>query len=146
MNERTADGIIKWCKKKSGNPAPLLDDKEKLADIAGNSRFSVVGFFKGEAAGEAYDEFKKAATEDGRNEYFAVTDTALAKEHKVSKFPAIVFFRNFEEPRIDYSGKFESTAIREAAQAQSIRTVIEFTQENGEEIFANDLVKVRKHD
>jgi protein disulfide-isomerase A1 len=142
MNERTADGIVKWCKKKSGNPAPVLDDKEKLSGIVDNSRFVAVGFFKGETKGAAYDAFKKAAMEDGRNEYYTVTDASLAKEHKVSKFPAIVFFRNFEEPRIDYSGKFESEAIREAAQAQSIRTVIEFTQENGEEIFANELVKV----
>jgi len=142
MNERTADGIIKWCKKKSGNPAPMVEDKEKLSDIVDNSRFAAVGFFQGEAAGEAYDAFKKAATEDGKNEYYTVTDAALAKENKVHKFPAIVFFRNFEEKRIDHTGKFTSEAILEAAKANSMRTVIEFNQENGEEIFANDLVKV----
>jgi len=143
MNERNADGIIKWCKKKSGNPAPLIDTKDKLKDLVDNKRFSVVGVFKGEVpTGDAYDAFKTAASEDSRNEYFTVTDIELAKEYKVTKFPSIVFFRNFEDKRIDFSGKMTSEAILEAAQAASMKTVIEFNQDNGEEIFANELVKV----
>ena len=53
--------------------------------------------------GDAYESFKRAAFEDGRKQYFTVTSPALVKKYEISKLPAIVFFRNFEEPRVRLS-------------------------------------------
>lgn len=44
--------------------------------------------------------FVKVATRDSRNDFRIVTDGNLAKAYNVSKMPAIVFFRKFDEPRV----------------------------------------------
>lgn len=50
--------------------------------------------------GDAYDSFVRAAFEDGKHNYFTVTDKDIISAYNVSKLPALVMFRNFEEPRV----------------------------------------------
>ncbi len=44
--------------------------------------------------------------------------------------------------QVEYKGIFDAEDIKEQAQASSVRLVVPFSQENGEEIFQNSLLKV----
>jgi protein disulfide-isomerase A1 len=64
-----------------------------------------------------------------------LNDKECAATHGASSSPALVLFRHFDNPTVVYSGSFETTPVIDFLVAQSVPTLIEFSEDYIEPIF-----------
>jgi len=136
---RQTEEIVRWVKKNSGPPANAVEDEKQLEELQGR-KFSVVGFFQDETS-EACKAFLEAAEADDTYEYHVVYKKELAEQEQV-KLPAVVFFRNFDENKVVFDGKFTKEEILSAVTAHARPRMIVMTKETAPLIFENRLHKI----
>ncbi len=127
---RTKDEIVNWINKKSGPPSKSVDS-EGLDKAIENNKITVAFFG---AAGEEYTAFEKAAGTDDKRAYVHTTSEAAATAHGVTG-PKVVLFRKFEEPKVTFSGEWDSKKIAQWVEESSVPTLIDFSDEFIEPIF-----------
>ena len=113
---RRKEEIVRWVKKNSGPPAKKIEDEGQLEELK-KRRFSVVGFFQDEKSDE-YKAFLEAAEEDQIYDYFVVHKPALAQQEG-AKEPALLFYRDFDENKVVYDGKFDKSEILDAVKVHA---------------------------
>ncbi|KAG2233191.1 thioredoxin-like protein [Thamnidium elegans] len=113
---RKADGIVSYMQKQA-SPAVTELDATNFGEFHTSDRVVVVGYAKDEASKEAF----KAAANKLRDDFLfgIVTDEALAKEHKVTEFPTLVVYKQFDEGRNDKIGEFDAAKIEEFVKTNS---------------------------
>ncbi len=114
-------------------PPSTEDDAASLETKLGESKIAVV--FCGEG-GDEFTAFEKAAGADDKRTFFHTSDAAAAKAHGATA-PAVVLFRDFDEPKVTFDGKYEQASINEWIASSSVPTLIEFSDEYIEPIFQN---------
>ncbi|XP_005052236.1 PREDICTED: protein disulfide-isomerase A3 [Ficedula albicollis] len=121
---RTADGIVSHLKKQAGPASVALSSVAEFEKFIGDKDASVVGFF-GDASGDAYSEFMKAANSLRDNYRFAHT----TEEQLVQKYgedgEGIVLFR---PPRL--ANKFEESSVKYPEDKITSGKIKKFIQEN----------------
>jgi len=135
---RTADEIVSFCKKQSGEPTQKVATDEDLTALVTKSRVVVAGYFT-EQAGDLYTAFRASALESEK--VFAEPSADVAAKRGVSA-PAIVVYKNFDEGLATYSGAANSTELLAFVSAQSRPMVFQFKEELIEDMFHNDLPKI----
>jgi protein disulfide-isomerase A1 len=128
---RTKDTIVSWVLKKSGPPSAAVTCAalgEKIAD----SKF-VVAYF-GEESDSLYTEAHVPYASSEDNIVFVHAPAECASEHSAAA-PGIMFFRNFEEPKVAYTGAPDKDTLKAFVQPLTVPTVFEFSEDMIEPIF-----------
>ena len=124
---------MNWINKKSGPPSTELTNPSALETEIGKGKVTVVFF--GDASSDDFKAFEKAASRDDKRTFFHTADAESATAHDV-KAPGVALFRPFDEPVVHFEGKTTDDAkITEFIEAQSVPTLIEFSDEFIEPIF-----------
>jgi protein disulfide-isomerase A1 len=127
---RTKDEIVNWINKKSGPPSKSVDASELDTAIETN-KITVVYFG---AEGEQFTAFEKAASTDDKRSYIHTSSADAASKHGVTG-PKVVLFRKFDEPKVEFSGAWESAAIAAFVEENSVPTLVHFSDDFIEPIF-----------
>jgi protein disulfide-isomerase A1 len=139
---REAQEIIRWVAKRTGPPLKPVVHKGDMDIIKSkDTRYAVVGFFD-DIDSDAFKTFATLASHDDRFDFYSVLDKAIAKEEGVSKMPAVVFYRNFDEPKLTYDKPITADDLADAVRANSRPRLIPMTEETAPIIFENELPKL----
>lgn len=84
---------------------------------------------------EVYMDAANNPTVGDKFSFYHLNDKECAAKHGASSTPALVLFRKFDESPVVYSGSWESTPMIDWMVAQSVPTVIDFSEEYIEPIF-----------
>eukprot|EP00884_Botryococcus_braunii_P003077 jgi/Botrbrau1/12770/Bobra.0238s0009.1 len=123
---REAEGIVTYLKKQSGPASVPLTNAKEVTDIKGKVA-AVVGLFKGEDAPEfkVFSEVANTLRDD--------LDFGHAFEAKliddVKKAPGIVLYKQYDDPILKYTGKFDKAAILAWLDAKIAPSLPELDQE-----------------
>ena len=128
---RTKDTIITWINKRMGPPSASTTGDD-LAALVKDAKALVVFF--GDESSEEFKTFEAAAGLDDKSTYVHTSESTDAEKHGV-KAPGIAFFRDFDEQKVVYDGKFESKDITTFVASESVPTLIEFGEDYIEPIF-----------
>ena len=139
--QREAAEIVKWVAKKSGPPAQHVVAQADLDEIKTQARYAVVGFFD-DTDGDDFQVFTTLASHDDSYDFHYVSDKTLAKAEGVATFPAVIFYRNFDEPKVFFTEPFEAAALADAVRTHSRPRLIDMNDETAPLIFDNDLPKL----
>jgi len=133
---RTEDTIVNWIKKRTGPPSDEVDCDAMVAKT-GDSKFAISYF--GELAGDLYDAFMGAAKDAGLGEkaaFYHTTDADCASKFGASA-PGVALSRAFDESPLAYGGAAATADVVSWAKAASVPTLIEFSEDFIEPIFAD---------
>ena len=100
-------GIVSWLEKRTGLPVLAVNDMETLDKLKGSNAVVVIGVFN-DAESDAAKEYVKAAAATEDTKFVITSDENVMKGIKAAD-GAIVMFKNFDEPRHDYSGDTKSS-------------------------------------
>jgi len=131
---REAAGIVSWLEKKTGPPAVPVEDLATLNKLKESNSVVVIGVFK-DAESDAAKEFVKAAGSIDDIKFLTTSNDEVMKGIQAAD-GEIVLFKNFDEPRVDYSGEAKAAAIEAWIQDTSVPLIWEFTGTNAQKIFA----------
>lgn len=93
--------------------------------------------FFGDHEGAAFDNFMSAAKNSDLEKFtFFHTGAECAKDFGVEA-PGVAISRNFDEPKVAYTGEHEVEALSAWAKANSVPTIFEFGEDHIEPIFQN---------
>jgi len=93
--------------------------------------------FFGDHEGAAFDNFMSAAKSPDLEKFaFFHTGAECAKDFGVEA-PGVAISRNFDEPKVAYTGEHEVEALSAWAKANSVATIFEFGEDHIEPIFQN---------
>merc|ERR1712160_131719 len=107
---------------------------DALADKASGALNLV---FFGDHEGAAFDNFMSAAKSPDLEKFaFFHTGAECAKDFGVEA-PGVAISRNFDEPKVAYTGEHEVEALSAWAKANSVATIFEFGEDHIEPIFQN---------
>lgn len=136
---RTADTIVSWLEKKTGPPAVALSSSDESKKFVEANKVAVIGFFKDQEGDEAKAFLETAdSMEDVK---FGITSEDLVfGAHEVDG-DKIVLFKQFDEGRNDYDGKYEVEEISKFVRANSLPIFVEFTGETAQKIFGGEIKK-----
>jgi len=132
---RTENEIVNWILKKVG-PASSEVSCEGLKEKTAQSKL-VAAFFGDSASSKEHATFLEVASNGQVSEKFTfvhIFDKECASSHGASQ-PAFLVFRQFDTSPVTYNGPHEAAAIVDWMQAQSVPTVIEFSEDYIEPIF-----------
>jgi len=134
---RTTDTIIAWVEKKSGPPAVSLANPEASKKFIEDNKVAVIGFFKNKESDEAKAFLSAADTmEDAK---FGITsEDDVFKAHEVEG-DKIVLFKQFDEGREDFDGKYDVAEISTFVTTNSLPILVEFNGETANKIFGGDI-------
>jgi len=127
---RTKDEIVNWINKRSGPPSKEVDAAALAKAIEDNK---VVVVYYG-ANDDHFKSFETAASADDKRTYIHTFNADVAKANGAAS-PAVILYRKFDEPKVVFSGAWESKAIIAFIEESSVPTVIEFADEYIEPIF-----------
>lgn len=94
----------------------------------------ILVYFGSESASE-FKTFETAARELDRVSSFHVFDAECAKEHSVTT-PGLAIFRQFDEPKVIFSEKWDAKEIKHFVLSNYLPTLIEFDREYVQQMFA----------
>lgn len=138
---REAQDIVKWVAKRSGPPVKTVETKEDMELIKAESKYAIVGFFDDMESAE-FKTYSELASHDDRFDFHVVSKTAIASAEGVNTMPKIVFYRQFDEPKVTYDKAITASDLADAVRTNSRPRLIEMAEENAEQIFDNDLPKL----
>lgn len=125
---RTADTIVSWITKKTGNPADAVTCDE-LADKA-SSQLNLVYF--GEESGDKFDLFMGAAKNPAAEKFAFFKTGAECAEKYGATAPGMVLVRTFDEPNLVFTG---DDGLLTWMNENSTPTLFEFGEDYIEPIF-----------
>jgi protein disulfide-isomerase A1 len=135
---RKSDEIVAWLKKKSGPATVTISTAEELKKFQESNEVAVLGLFKNEDSENA--AFFKEAAKTIENVAFGITSNSeLFKQLEVKGDEAAILFKQFDEGRNDYGGKFETKEFREFIHGNQVPLVSEFNQETAQKIFGGEI-------
>lgn len=112
---------------------------DKLKERVAEAKLAVAYF--GDISAREYSEvFIQTADHPSvgdKFQFYHTTDKECAASYGASSTPAVLLFRKFDESPVVYSGEWESQALVNWMQTQSVPTLIEFSEEYIEPIFGN---------
>ena len=117
---RTTDTIVSWINKRMGPPAKEVTGDDLAAQV--KDAKTLVVFF-GDASSDEFKAFESAASKDDKRTFLYSSNADDAKTHGATA-PAVVFFRNFDEPKVTYEGQWESSDIVQFVESSSVPTLI----------------------
>lgn len=135
---RSSDEIIQWIKKKSGPAALPIATSEDLKKFQADNEVAVLGLFKN-AESDAAKAFNGVAQVVDSVSFGIATEQALFDELKVSGDEHVILFKNFDEGRNDFDGKFVEEEIKKFIHSNQLALVSEFNQETAQKIFGGDI-------
>jgi len=134
---RTADTIVAWVEKKSGPPAVSLANPEASKKFVEDNKVAVIGFFKNKESEEA--KAFLAAADSMEDAKFGITsEDEVFKAHEVEG-DKIVLFKQFDEGRDEFDGKYEVAEISTFVSTNSLPILVEFSGETANKIFGGDI-------
>ncbi|KAL0822363.1 hypothetical protein ABMA28_004457 [Loxostege sticticalis] len=135
---RQADDIVAWLKKKTGPPAIEVTSAEQAKELASANNVVVFGFFSDKETEKAKAFLSVAGLID--DQIFAiVSDEKVIKELEAED-DEVVLFKNFEEPRVKYTGeKFDEDLFKTWVFVQSMPVIVEFSHETASKIFGGQI-------
>ena len=137
---RTSDTIISWLEKKTGPPAITLSNVDDSKKFIEDNKVVVIGFFKDQENAEAKAFLETADTMDDIK--FGITSEDVVFSAFEVEENKIVLFKQFDEGRNDYDGKYEAEEISKFVRANSLPILVEFSGETANKIFGGE---VKKH-
>lgn len=143
---RTKDAIVEWILKKSGPPSTEVTCA-LLKEKAGTAKF-MIAYFGAETEALYTDVHVPYATTEDKISFVHTSDADCAKEHSVTA-PGLVFFRQFEEKQVPYTGKADKDALVEFVKPLMVPTVFSFSEDEIEAVFGQQqktLILFRKDD
>lgn len=134
---RQADDIVSWLMKKTGPVAKEIDSVDSAEEFLKENQVVVVGFFTDKESDE-YKAFIAAA--NAIDEYpFGVTSNAdVFKKYEIED-GKIVLFKQFDEGKAVYDGKFEDESIKKFVLSQAMALVVDFNHDSAQKIFGGDI-------
>ena len=129
---RTKDAIVEWVLKKSGPPSTEVTCAV-LKEKAGSAKF-LMAYFGADTEALYTDVHVAYATAEDKIQFVHTSDADCAKEHGVTG-PALVFFRQFEEKQVPYTGKADKDALIEFVKPLMVPTVFPFSEDEIEAVF-----------
>jgi len=129
---RTAKDIVAWVTKKSGPPAAKLDTVDAARELVAANEVVVLGFFNSENDDEA-KAFVTAA-EHSELPYGISTSADVATNYGVTA-PKIIVLKSFDDGRAEFEGEYDEIDIETFATANSLPSVIEFSDATAPKIF-----------
>jgi protein disulfide-isomerase A1 len=132
---RTENDIVNWILKRVGPPSTELTCAD-LKEKAKSDKLAVAYF--GDVSGREFTEVHKGvATNPSVGEkfnFYHLNDKDCAASFG-APVPGLVLFRQFDVPTVVYSGNWEVTPVVDFMLAQSVPTLIEFSEDYIEPIF-----------
>ena len=121
MLSNTCNRIVSYMIKQSLPPVSVLD-KDTITKFKTQDNVVLIAYFAAEDKEDA-ETFSKVA-ETLRDNYLfgSTTDAALAEADGV-KAPAVVMYKNFDEPKVVYEGKIDVEELSEFAKVASVPLV-----------------------
>ncbi|XP_054713407.1 protein disulfide-isomerase-like isoform X1 [Uloborus diversus] len=135
--DRSAEGIIRWLKKKVGPPAADLASVEAAKSFVDSADVVVVGFFKDQDGAEA-KIFKNIASEMDDFAFGISSDDAVYSELKATK-DGVILFKKFDELRNEYEGELTEDNLKKFLKSNSLPLVVEFNHETAQKIFGGEI-------
>ena len=130
---RTGDAIVSWILKKTG-PASLEVTCDALKEKTAADKFTIA-FFGADLTDAMYTEAHvKLSDSEEKVGFVHNTDAACAAEFG-AKQPGLVFFRQFEEKSVVYTGAADKDALLTFIKPLMVPTVFQFTEDEIEAVF-----------
>lgn len=134
---RQADDIVSWLLKKTGPAAKEIDSVETAEAFLKENNVAVVGFFTNKESDE-YKAFVAAA--NSIDEYpFGVTNNADVFKNYEIEDGKVVLFKQFDDGKAIYDGKFEDDSIKKFVLSQAMPLVVDFNHDSAQKIFGGDI-------
>ncbi|XP_076042945.1 protein disulfide isomerase isoform X2 [Oratosquilla oratoria] len=134
---RTADEIVNWLMKKTGPPAKQLTTVDDAKAFTESKPVVIIGFFKDQESDDA-KQFLAAATATDDYPFGITSEEALFKEYSVDG-DSMILFKNFDEGKNVYDGKFVEADITSFVTANSLPLVVDFNHETASKIFGGEI-------
>ncbi|KAH9501828.1 hypothetical protein DERF_012640 [Dermatophagoides farinae] len=121
--DRTAEGIIKWLKKKTGPPAQDLTTAEDAAKFRDSQEVVVV-----------------VAAENDAIPFALITDKSVAESLAITEDgERVVLFKKFDENRNDFDGEYSVDNLKLFIAANSLPLAVEFNHDTAKKIFGGEI-------
>jgi len=144
---RTGDAIVSWILKKTGPPSTELTC-DALKEKTAADKF-VIAFFGANLEDALYTEAHVKMSESEEKIAFVHNlDAACATEFGATQ-PSLVFFRQFEEKVVVYTGAADKEALLTFVKPLMVPTVFAFTEDEIEAVFGQQqdcLILFRKEE
>uniref|UniRef100_A0A665W7E3 Protein disulfide-isomerase n=1 Tax=Echeneis naucrates TaxID=173247 RepID=A0A665W7E3_ECHNA len=129
--KRSADGIIKWMKRRTGPGAEVLESTKSAAQFIDAHNITVVGFFD-TLESEAAKVFKEVAFDVTDTEFGVTTTPEVFQKYEV-KTNSVVLFKKFDDGRADFvlseEEKLDKRNLTSFIQENSMELIIRFSKE-----------------
>uniref|UniRef100_A0A665W7G1 protein disulfide-isomerase n=1 Tax=Echeneis naucrates TaxID=173247 RepID=A0A665W7G1_ECHNA len=139
--KRSADGIIKWMKRRTGPGAEVLESTKSAAQFIDAHNITVVGFFD-TLESEAAKVFKEVAFDVTDTEFGVTTTPEVFQKYEV-KTNSVVLFKKFDDGRADFvlseEEKLDKRNLTSFIQENSMELIIRFSKENADKIFSSKI-------
>jgi protein disulfide-isomerase A1 len=133
---RTENDIVNWILKKVGPPATELTADTLKAKVEENKlTLAYFGDVNAREYKEVFLDVTNSATVGDKFQFYFINDEAAAKSYGVTKLPALVLFRKFDDSPLVYSGNWETTPVVDFLVSSSVPTLIDFSEDYIEPIF-----------
>lgn len=130
--DRTAEGIIKWLKKKTGPPAQDLTTAEDAAKFRDSQEVVVVGYFPDKDSANA-KLYLEVAAENDAIPFALITDKSVAESLAITEDgERVVLFKKFDENRNDFDGEYSVDNLKLFIAANSLPLAVEFNHDVSE--------------
>jgi len=126
MGGKTAEAIVHYINKKSGDPSTVITCADVLEEKA-SAKLNMIFF--GAHEGEAFETFNKVAKNPHAEAFsFFHTDAECAEAYGVVA-PGVAILRTFDEPKVAYKGELTVDGMLEFMRGSSVPTVFAFSEE-----------------
>lgn len=134
---RQADDIVSWLLKKTGPAAKELNTVEDAEQFIKDNSVVVVGFFSNHETDEA-KAFLSAA--NAIDDYpFAITSNEEVFKKYETECGKIILFKQFDEGKAVYDGKFDDESIKKFVNSQAMALVVDFNHDSAQKIFGGEI-------
>lgn len=134
---RQADDIVSWLLKKTGPAAKELTTVEEAETFTKDNNVAVIGFFTDRDSDEAKAFFSAANTIDDYP--FAITSSEDVIKKYETESGKIVLFKQFDEGKAVYDGKFDDESIKKFVNSQAMPLVVDFNHDSAQKIFGGEI-------
>lgn len=134
---RTADDIVAWLGKKTGPAAKEIDSIETAEAFMKDNQVAVIGFFDDRDSAEAKVFL---ATANSVDDYpFGIASKAEVYKKYEATSGKVVLFKQFDDGKAVFEGKFEEAALKKFVTAQAMQLVVDFNHDSAQKIFGGEI-------
>lgn len=134
---RTSSEIVNWLTKKTGPPAIDLTDVEAAKKFSEKEEVVLIGFFKDVESKNALSYIAVAENQDSLA--FGITSNQEVADALEATFDSIVLFKQFDDRRVTYDGKFIAEDIDSFILQEQLPLVTVFSDDTAPKIFGGSI-------